>query len=94
MGLSAIKKLRLRPQVIFSNTDDEARVISELFERLPNLPDDQLLELKTIAIWSAMWLRRERQSERARRFLGLARACRDNLTVRCPEADELVKPPR
>jgi hypothetical protein len=70
--------------VIFSDPDDEGRIVAELSRRAPGLPDWQLLELKVIAIWSAQWLRREKKFVRARRFFKLARVC-GNLLTASPE---------
>jgi hypothetical protein len=67
--------------------DDEAhetRVIAELLEKVPNLPRGQLLDLETISLWSAEWLDKDGEHERAKRFLGLARACQSVLAVLAP----------
>ena len=73
-------------------SDDETRIVDELLQRVPNLPDEQLREVGTIATWSFIWLRREREFARARRFLELARACRNLLSARCPESEQLGEP--
>jgi len=74
-------------------SDDETQIVDELLERVPNLPDEQLQEVATISTWSFIWLRREGEFDRAERFERLATLCRNLLSVRCPESEQLGEPP-
>ncbi len=88
--MDTAKKLNLVPKNDFSDTEE--KVISELFSRIPNLPDWQLEQLKALTLFATGWLRRERNFARARRYLRLARACESLLTVRVSPEDYLEEP--
>lgn len=78
----------MRCEKLVPLSDDEAeekKVIEDLQRRVQFLPEEQLIDLETLALWCAQWLNADAEHERAKRFLALARACQNELAVSSQE---------
>lgn len=71
--------------IVFDDEEQERQILAELMSRAHFLPENQLLELEMMSLFAAEWLRRERLYNRARRFIELARECRNVAAITTDE---------
>jgi hypothetical protein len=71
--------------IVCDDEEQERRILAELMSRAHFLPESQLLELEMMSLFAAEWLRRERLFSRARRFIQLARECRNVAAITTDE---------